>query len=67
MISLVSFQKMSDNESKVFQDVPKRIEGESNEQTKCSSKVRDQRDKSVTVNLMWETIVTFFGQTPQSK
>ena len=56
MTFLASFQKMSDGETKVLEDVPKCIKGESNEETKCSSKVRDQRDKSVTINLMWDKI-----------
>ena len=66
MIFLASFQKMPDSETKVLEDVPECIKGESNEKAKCSSKVRDQRDKCVAIHLMWDRFVASFGQTPQS-
>ena len=37
MICLASFQKMADSETKVLEDVPKRIEGEIDEETNFCS------------------------------
>ena len=51
-ICLASFQNMVDSETKVLENVPERIERETDEETEGSSKVGDQRDKCVTVNLI---------------
>ena len=46
------FEKVLDNHSKIFENVPKGKEGEANKETKGASDVRNQRDNVVGDHLM---------------
>ena len=42
---------MANSKTPVLEDIPERKEGETDEETKSSSNIRDQGDKTVTVHL----------------
>ena len=54
-----SLEEMAKSKTTVLQDIPERKEGEADEKTKSSSNIRDQGDKTVTVNLKDEIKIIF--------
>ena len=52
---------MANSKTPVLEDIPERKEGETDEETKSSSNIRDQGDKTVTVNLKDKSLSKFYG------
>ena len=51
LLFFMTDQEMANSKTPVLEDVPERKEGETDEETKSSSNIRDQGDKIVTVHL----------------